>query len=376
MSDKAVNRYYPDDVSLPGDTLLETIEERGISQAELARRMGRPHKTINEIIQGKASITPETAIQLEHVLGVPAHFWSNRQLLYDQHVARVQEAARLQGYREWVRRFPVATMVRHGWVERRERSAEQAAELLRFFGVASPSQWADISDRMAATFRQSRTYASELEHVSCWLRQGELLASRLSLGSYDREAFSDRLVSSIRSLTQEEPEVFQRELTAICAEVGVAVVFVPELPKARISGATRWLTPNHALVQLSLRYKTDDQLWFTFFHEAGHILWHGKRDIFLESPDDVGDGEQEAEADEFAANTLISPDTLNSFLAGLPADRYPSKAKIILFARDIGIAPGIVVGRLQHDRLPSDNPIPFSHYNDLKRHLKWAADVN
>jgi addiction module HigA family antidote len=376
MSDKVVNRYYPDDVSPPGDTLLETIEERGISQAELARRLGRPNKTVNEIIQGKASITPETAIQLEHVLGVPAHFWSNRQLLYDQNVARVQEAARLEGYHDWVRSFPVAAMVRCGWVERRENAADQAAELLRFFGVASPSQWEDISGRMVANFRQSRTFASQLEAVSCWLRQGELLASRLSLGTYEKDAFCERLVSSIRSLSREAPEVFQRELPALCAKVGVAVVFVPELPKARVSGATRWLSPDHALVQLSLRYKTDDQLWFTFFHEAGHIICHGKREIFLESPDAVDAGEEENEADEFAASTLIPHDALNSFLIGLPADRYPSKTKIILFAREIGIAPGIVVGRLQHDRLPTDNPIPFSHYNDLKRHLRWATDAD
>ena len=77
----------------------------------------------------------------------------------------------------------------------------------------------------------------------------------------------------------------------LCAHAGVAVVFVQELPNTGISGSTQWLTPTKALVQLSLRYKTDDQLWFTFFHEAGHILAHGKRQVFLET--DQKDREEE-----------------------------------------------------------------------------------
>jgi hypothetical protein len=335
--------------------------------------MGRPHKTINEIIQGKAAITPETAIQLEHVLGVPAHFWSNRQQLYYQHVARMQEAERLQGYAEWVKRFPLAPMARFGWIERHQKVADRAAELLRFFGVASPSQWTEISTRMAATFRQSRTHASELEHVSCWLRRGELIASRLILQPFDKDAFRSLLVSSIRGLTREDPEVFQQQLPAMCAEVGVAVAFVPELPKARVSGATRWLAPDRALIQLSLRYKTDDHLWFSFFHEAGHIIVHGKREIFLETPGGANDSQQESEADAFAADTLIPPDALDAFLAGLPAERFPTRSAVLSFADSIGIAPGIVVGRLQHDRLPPDSPLPYSHYNDLKRHFQWIT---
>jgi HTH-type transcriptional regulator/antitoxin HigA len=373
MTDLTPNRYVPDSVSPPGETLLEAIQDRGLSQADLARRMGRPHKTINEIIQGKAAITPDTAIQLEHVLDIPAHFWGNRQQQFDQHVARVRETERLAGYTEWSKRFPVAAMARCGWINSHTRTVDQTAELLKFFGVASPSQWTELSARMAASFRQSKTHPSELEHISAWLRQGELVASRLSLPAFDRDAFRALLVSSIRGLTREAPAVFQTSLPGMCAQVGVAVAFVPELPKARVSGATRWLAPDRALIQLSLRYKTDDHLWFTFFHEAGHIIEHGKRDIFLETPGEAEDGHQETEADAFAADTLIPPDALDAFLASIPAGRFPSKSAIASFAESIGIAPGIVVGRLQHDRLPSDSPLPYSHYNDLKRHFEWTT---
>jgi HTH-type transcriptional regulator/antitoxin HigA len=69
---------YPDVAISPGEYLLEEIETRGISQKELARRMGRPLNAINEIINGKKSITAATALQLEEVMPeIPARFWLN-----------------------------------------------------------------------------------------------------------------------------------------------------------------------------------------------------------------------------------------------------------------------------------------------------------
>jgi hypothetical protein len=137
---------------------------------------------------------------------------------------------------------------------------------------------------------------------------------------------------------------------------------VPELPDTGISGATRWLSPVKALLQLSLRYKTDDQLWFSFFHEAGHIVLHGKRDIFLENPGE--DGEKENQANAFAAEMLIPRSALEKFLSSTPV---LSKRGIRNFAESLGIAPGIVVGRLQHD-----GNLRFDFCNDLKQRFEWS----
>ena len=91
MASRIVNEYRPETVSHPGGTLEDVLEEKGMSQAELAERTGRPKKAIHEIIKGKTVITPETAIQLERVLGIPASFWSNRQRRYDEYIARKSE---------------------------------------------------------------------------------------------------------------------------------------------------------------------------------------------------------------------------------------------------------------------------------------------
>jgi HTH-type transcriptional regulator / antitoxin HigA len=88
MVNSIENSYNPDYVSHPGETLVEILSEKSMSQAELARRLGRPKKTVNEIIQGKSGITSDTALQLEKVLGIPAGFWVNRQRYYDEYLAK------------------------------------------------------------------------------------------------------------------------------------------------------------------------------------------------------------------------------------------------------------------------------------------------
>lgn len=363
MIERVQNEYQPDTVSPPGETLLEALEERGMSQAELARRTGRPKKTINEIIKGKTAITPETALQLERALGIPARFWNNRQQQYDEHQATREEEDNLRGHLDWLKRFPVRAMVRLGWIEEADDEVEQLRELLNFFGIAMPEQWTDLYQTQVA-FRKTAAYESEPEDIAAWLRRGEIEAQEITCRPYDAARFK-RTLLDVRSLTMQPPQQFVPELVEACAAAGVAVVFVPQLPRARVSGATRWLTPEKALIQLSLRYKTDDHLWFSFFHEAGHIVLHGKRDLFIE--DGSTDGEEEQEADAFAANILIPPDELEAFLDSLAPGRYPSTPDVVTFAQRIGVAPGIVAGRLQHD-----GRVPFTHFNGLKQHLAWV----
>ncbi len=366
MSNMIHNEYMPDFVSPPGETLLETLEAIGMTQAELAERMGRPKKTINEIIKGKAAITPETALQLERVLGIPAHFWNNREHRYRESLARIEEQERLEQNLDWLKRFPIRAMIRLKWISESNDKVQQLRELLNFFGVASPQQWEDIWLQSGAIFRRSKALESAPESVAAWLRKGELEGRELETAPYNKSRFQEAL-RHIRLLTTKPPETFQPEMVNYCAQAGVAVVFVRELPGTRISGATRWLSPDTALIQLSLRYKTDDQLWFSFFHEAGHILSHAKKDVFIDIWDQ-SEGKKEQEADSFATNFLIPPAEWKEFTISLSGKNI-SVARIEKFARKVGITPGIVTGRLQHAGF-----IPFSHCNKLKRRFRWAEN--
>jgi len=355
------NEYFPTEVSPPGASLADILAERGLTQADLADRMGRPRKTINEIIQGKAMITPETALQLELVLGAPAEFWLAREQNYRTFLARRDQMERIERDVKWARNFPWPAMAKLGWVEATRNSAQRARALLQFFGIASSAQWSREAASVA-TFRKSARFKVDSFALTAWLRAGEIVAQQTSVAPYNREAFLNKL-SKIRTLTTEPPEVFRPEIEARCARAGLVVAFVPTLPKSRASGATRWVTPDRALIQLSLRYKSDDQLWFTFFHEAAHVLQGKKRTLFIRDNGTDRDTRSEQQADQWAASFLIPPAQYNRFTASGDF----SKKSIISFAEELGIAPGIVVGRLQHDKW-----IPYTFCNQLKKRLVWV----
>lgn len=362
------NEFLPDYVSPPGDTLLELLESLGMAQTELARRMGRPKKTINEIIQGKASITPETALQLELVLGVPASFWNNREQQYQEALARIQEDEQLKQQVFWLDSLPIAEMCHLNWIKFYHHPVNQVREALQFFGVASVVQWEQMWYEQFAnvSFRQSTVGAIGQGSVAAWLRKGELEAQTITSQSYDAHAFRQTL-DKIRGFTRQPVQDVWVEVVHQCAMAGVAVVVIPALHNTGVSGATRWLTPEKALLQLSLRYKCDDQFWFSFFHEAGHILHHGKRKLFLQLETEDRNNE-EAQADRFASDLLIPPTRFRKFVAQC-AEIYFSEKRVLDFAEELGIAPGIVVGRLQYEQY-----IPAKNLNGLRRSLSWNRE--
>lgn len=357
-----IHPFRPDYAIPPGEILEEMLDARGFKKVEFAARCGRPDKTISEIIAGKTAITPETAIQFERVLGVPASLWTNLEVKYRLRLAEQKEKAALSKHHEWVKRFPLSRMVKFKLISKPSDSTDAVRKLLEFLGVASVEAWSRLFDARAVSYRRSASFKSAPEAVSAWLRWGELEAEGINCDRFDAQRFRAVLLQA-RSLTMERAEVFQPKLVGLCAAAGVAVVFVPELPGTRLSGAARWLGKDKALVQLSLRHKTDDHLWFTFFHEAGHILLHGKKDYFI---DDVkGEkNEKEEEANRFARNILISPAQWANFSRH---EIFPN-ALVKEFAKTQGISPGIVVGRLQYEKL-----LPYSHLNGLKRRFEWLS---
>jgi len=353
------NEYNPDYVSPPGDTLAEVLESRSMAQNELAERTGRTPKLINEIIKGKAPIVPETAIQLERVLSIPASFWNNRQRRFDEFLAQKKEKEKLNQNLRWPMLFPYNKMAKLHWVPDSKDRLERLRSLLNFFGVASPQSWDQHWENIQVSFRKSDTHKPNKYALAAWLRRGEQIGLEIPCKKYNEDKFRESL-KKIRSYTTLPAVEFQPKVKDICAKSGVAVAFVPELPKTA-SGVTKWLSSEKALIQLSLKYKTDDHLWFTFFHEAAHILFHHKKNIFIESS--TWKSKDESEANDFAEKFLIPTKELEKFISKPPI----SKQNIRIFASNLGIAPGIVVGQLQKKK-----HLLWEHCNDLKRKLRWS----
>jgi addiction module HigA family antidote len=360
MANIMMNQYVPDYLVTPGEVLQDYLEGFAMTQSELAARTGLTKKTVNEIIKGKSPITPETALKLERSLGRPTHFWNNLERQFQEDRTRFAEEKRLRSHLHWLKKVPVNNLRKFGWISKTTDKISQLKEVLQFFGVASPEQWATVWQEHQVAYRQTKRFESCAESVSAWLRKGEIEARQIQCAPFNLRRFK-QVLDIIRELTVEPPHVFQQRLVELCASAGVAVVFVPELPKTGVYGATRWLG-DKAVIQLSLRYKSNDHLWFTFFHEAGHIIKHGRKEIFIEG-NGLGDKKEE-EADAFARDRLIPPAEYRRFISSWDGR---SLAPIEAFADKIRIAPGIVVGRLQHEKR-----LPNSHGNGLKVFYRWS----
>ncbi len=357
------DRFEPKWMSPPGDTILDVLEEKNWTQSEFAHRAGYTTKHVSQLIKGKASITEDTALRLERVLGGSVRFWLALEAEHREEVARAEENKRLESQIGWLKELPLSQMIKFSWIEKCTRKTDQVSECLKYFGVASVSVWRSKYPALSeqAAFKSSEKFEKRNGAVAAWLRRGEQAAEQLSLGKYNRQGFIDKLLS-IRELTNETtPDIFVPKLVSECAEVGVAVVFEPAPTGCPATGATRWLAPDKALIILSLRHKTNDHLWFAFFHEAAHILLHGKKMLFLEIEGD--ENSREREADEFASNFLIpreKADTLR-FLAH-------TNTAVRKFAEEIGVAPGIIVGRMQHEGY-----LPMNYLNGLKVRYEWGT---
>ena len=226
--------YHPDRVSAPGATLLDLLEERGMAQAELAKRTGRPLKTINEIIKGKAAITSETAIQLERVLGTPAEFWNQREANYRAYLARQKELENLTTQKDWLKQFPIKEMKKRGWLQNcGDTIANQMISILNFFGVATPEQWELGWTKRRLAFRKAMNLNSNIGAISAWLRQGELEGEKIQYASHLIKNACLASLDKIRELTLEkDPQIFIPKLTDICADCGIAIVFVEAISKS------------------------------------------------------------------------------------------------------------------------------------------------
>ena len=267
-----------------------------------------------------------------------------------------------QAEREWLARLPVRDMVRYGWILPTDNPRLQAAECLRFFDVESVPVWRHKYSRLRelAAFRTSPSFEVDAAATAAWLRQGQIEAGELRCAPWEAASFEEELVVIRRLTTVKDPDAFLPRLQSLCAKCGVACVVLRAPLGCRASGAAYFMSPDKAVVQLSFRYLTDDQFWFSFFHEAGHLLIHGPDHFFLELAK-AASTDEEREANSFAASILVPPEFQQRMME--LGDHW---AEIVRFAVQIGVAPGVVVGQLQYFGKLRRNQL-----NRLKRRFAW-----
>lgn len=327
----------------PGHVLARTLEREGMSQKNLSARTGLTEKHLSHIINGEASLTIETALLLENALGGSASFWVNLEKNYQEAKAREERTEQQRKEIHLVKLFPYPELVKRGLVEKVTEGEKKVENLWKFFGVNSLDS---IKNTEAVAYRKNDKVSVKSEAIATWLRCGEIECKKNDVEEFSAQKVKKSL-EELRSLTCAKPEEYSIEARSLLSKAGVCLVYTKHIPGAGVSGAVRWIGDN-PLIQLSLLGKYADIFWFNLFHEVGHILLHSKKDKFIEfdKRELSIQQEKETEADEFAGDTLIPPKRYQEFVI---FGDYSAKA-VLNFSKEIEIAPGIVEGRLCHDR--------------------------
>lgn len=359
--------FQPDWVSAPGSTIASLLEKNKISSQNFINLLGENEGYVIGLLLGQSEINENIAVKLADLLGGSASFWQKREHQYRSELARLSETLSNTEADDWLKSISARDLVRKGWITLRPR--ENIVEAcLRFFGVPTISEWREkyFGSLALAAFRKSPSFALSLAPTATWFRRCELLATHEKLESWSPENFSAQL-AGIRELVRvKKPMDFFPLLKEACSSAGVAVV-VEEAPKGcPASGATRILESGKPTIMLSLRHKTDDHFWFTFFHEAGHLILHQNR-INLDLTETTGETttDIEREANLFSERILI-PEELELEFNSINYNTKRTGEDILRFARKANLTPGIVVGQLQFRR-----GLSWKRLNTYKRHFDF-----
>lgn len=337
----------------PGETIVQAAAERGISDSELATRLGLATQQLADLFVGSLPITLGLAETLSATVGASREFWISRDAQYHDDLRRVEAD-------QWAQRFPISQMVEFGWILQPADWHQQIDACLQYFQVDGPADWESRYGQAVHTahYRKSPTYDVDAAATSAWFRACEAQAEGQSTsGSFDADRFANTVADLVGLTRIKDPAQFIPQLTAQCADAGVVVVVVRPPKGCPVSGVARTYR-DRPLIQLSARHLSDDHFWFSFFHEAGHIVLHPGEEMYIDNFDDGLNDDVEAEANAFAERHL--------FPAGITVQGRPTLRTIVRAAQANGVSTGVVVGQLQHR-----GAIRQNQFNTLKRRYTW-----
>lgn len=332
----------------PGATIREQLKYRGMSQKEFAVRMDLSEKHVSKLINGEVQLTPEVAVRLETVLGVPAKFWNNLEAVYREKILKVVAENAMVEDEALAQQFPYSEMAKLGWVQETRVLKEKVVNLRQFFEVVRLSLLGNVQITKISCRRLAITEKSDLA-LMAWAQEAKILARDIKTSPIDIKGLIAS-IPEIRKLTVLEPDEFCPKIKKTMNNHGIALVFLPHLKGSFLQGAT-FLDGNKIVVGLTARGKDADKFWFSLFHELAHIVLGHVGKINGTTDQD------EEDANKWSGNTLINPTEFDDFKR---RGDY-SERSILSFARKQHIAPGIVVGRLQREEL-----IKYSMLNKLK----------
>lgn len=332
----------------PGTTIHEQLVDRGMNQKEFAIRMEMSEKHISKLINGDVHLTPDVAMRLEMVLGVPASFWNNLEALYREKIAKIEAENAMDEDIEISKKLPVKSMIENGWIENNTTTTDRILELRKFFEVVRLGLLKENILPGIACRRQAVTEKADYALIA-WAQKAKLEARNIETSQINLKSLQNNL-NSIRNMTILNPDEFSSRLVYMLSKCGIALVFLPHIGGSFLHGAT-FYDKNKIVIGLTVRGRDADRFWFSLFHELAHILLG-----HINNPFGIDDSDETA-ADEFARNILIPKEEFERFVS----QNSFSRSSVIGFSQAICIDPGIIVGRLQ-----KEGYIQYNWLNNLK----------
>lgn len=336
----------------PGYYVKEYIDEQGITQEELAKRLQTTPKYVSDLVNGRANLSEEMVLRLSIVFGTSTKMWLNLNQRYIEKKLEIEKRKRIDEECELVRKIDYKFWVDLGLVKKTRIATEKVEELQRYFKVASLSV---LNQRDFLV--QYRTSVSEVTDINvinanAWVQTAINIGTQMEVTAFNKKKLTEA-IPAIRNMTIQNPETVYPELKERLASCGVALVLLPNLKNCGVNGAVKWLGKEKVVLALNDRRKYADTFWFALFHELGHVLQQRIKVLLVSEKNKDGLAVDEViqkleiEADLFSRNTLIPESEYKKFIEKNPTGFTVDAIR--LFAESINILPGIVVGRLQQD---------------------------
>ena len=347
-------KEYKDIVAFhPGYYIADIIEDMEISQSEFAMQMGTTGKTLSQLIHGQANISNDLAKKLSAMLGTSVEVWLNLQNTYDQKLIEIQRSKDIDEQAELAKKIDYKYFVDLVNLPVVKSIRDKVMNLCKFFTVADLRIM--LQPDFLVNFMSSSVCNNDKNIINsrAWIQTAINISKSIETKPYDAKKLNGYL-PELRGMTVKKPEEFLPRMNEIFAECGIVFVLLPHLKNSGVNGAVKWVTDDRVVLAMNNRGLYADKFWFSLFHEIQHVFQQKIKTVFISSSVEEMkniNNNLEIEADNFAMDYLISAADYRSFAPS----KYTSDDEIIKFAKKIGIHPGIVVGRLQHDGIIAHN---------------------
>lgn len=371
----STKRYLIEELIVPaGEHIQDWLDQHNMNVAELALRTDISRSILYKIIKGENPITSETAAKLQSVTDISAEFWLNLESIYQleksQLEAQKQAEASVLEIKAFVKDQPVAQLVKRGVLPedfKKLSPFEQQDLLFRFYHVSNRTAYLDTNGDYKMAARTVRGTTSNSSALKAWIQL--VINAARGVHSTLEQAYSEQafraMLPNLVHLTAEidkglSPKDFLLMLQSKCREVGVIVEYIEKLEGVRnLCGVALWLGKDRPVIALTLHGQDLDRIFFTFMHEAGHIV-NDQHDLVFVTDKEA---DREVQADNFAADNSIPPALNEEILA-----TGGSLDGLIAIAERIGVMHDLVVGRYQHK---TKNSRPPSRYTPKK--ISWDS---